>query len=569
MSKKKFSFPIATALHAGLKKYSVRAFKDDLIAGLVVSLIALPLSMALAIAVGLPPQNGLYTAIVAGIVAALLGGSMTQVSGPTAAFVVIIAPIVSDFGLHGIIWCQIIAGVMLIALGTARLGKLITYVPYPVVTGFTAGIGVVIGTLALNDFFGLGIEHLKGDYIQKVITLAGHLPGMRLPELAVGLVSLLTIVFFGKVTDKIPSPVVGIALGTLLAWFFSRSGVHIDTLGSRFSYETAEGLKHGIPPYPPIFHLPTFAQGALFSIPGYAEFKTLLGPAMVIAALAALESLLSATVADSMAGTRHNPNAELNGIGIANIFSGLASGIPATGAIARTAVNIHAGAKTPIAAVIHALLIMFYVLTLAPIINHIPMAALAALLLNVAYRMSHVKQFIRTLRIAPHSDTIVLVGCFLLTVFIDMVAGVTAGMILATLLFMKRISEATNSHITSVQTGHEIFHGRKLPPHVMIYHIDGPIFFCSTKQALERADVISGNIKKLIVDVARVPLIDMTGMVAMKDFLNSVAHEGREVVVCGKKQVTDKIMKKMAGHKMEKSIQVFSSIDHALKESVT
>jgi SulP family sulfate permease len=568
MSRKKLLPPIATALRAGLKNYTTQTLRHDLIAGLIVSLIALPLSMALSIAVGLPPQNGLYTAIVAGIAAALLGGSMTQVSGPTAAFVVILAPIVAAFGLHGIIWCQIIAGVMLIALGSARLGKLITYVPYPVVTGFTAGIGVVIGTLALNDFFGLGIEHLKGDYIEKVIMLAQHFPGMSLPELAVGLVSLLTIIFFGRVTDKIPAPVVGIALGTLLAWVFNNNGVHIDTLGSRFSYETAEGLKHGIPPYPPIFHLPTFAAGALLSIPGYAEFKTLLGPSMVIAALAALESLLSATVADSLAGTKHNPNAELNGLGVANILSGLASGIPATGAIARTATNIHAGAKTPIAAVIHALLILVYVLTLSPLINFIPMAALAALLLTVAYRMSHVKQFIRILRIAPHSDVIVLVGCFLLTVFIDMVAGVTAGMMLATLLFMKRISESTHSHVTSAQTGHETFHGRKLPPNVMIYHIDGPIFFCSTKQALERADDIGSNIKKLIIDLARVPLIDMTGMVAMKDFLNSVADEGREVIVCGHKQVTDKIMKKLAGHRMEKSIQVVTSIDHALKESI-
>jgi SulP family sulfate permease len=480
--------------------------------------------------------------------------------------VVILAPIVSNFGLHGIIWCQLFAGIMLIALGTARLGKLITYVPYPVVTGFTAGIGVVIGTLALNDFFGLGIEHLTGDYIQKLITLAQHFPGMKLPELAVGLVSLLTIIFFRKVTDKIPSPVVGIALGTLLAWVFSRNGVPIDTLGSRFSYETAEGLKHGIPPYPPIFHLPTFTQGTLFSIPGYTEFKTLLGPAMVIAALAALESLLSATVADSIAGTKHNPNAELNGIGIANILSGLASGIPATGAIARTATNIHAGAKTPLASVIHALLIMTYMLTLAPMINYIPMAALAALLLNTAYRMSHVHQFVRIIRIAPRNDVIVLIGSFLLTVFVDMVAGVTTGMMLATLLFMKRISESTNSHVTSLHAGQEKFHGQKLPPHLMIYHIDGPIFFCSTKQALERADVIGSNIKKLIVDVARVPLIDMTGMVAMKDFLNSVAHEGREVIVCGKKPVTDKIMRKIAGTHMEKTIRVVSSVDHALKE---
>lgn len=431
-------FPLATAFRASLENYNIRTFKADCIAGLIVSLIALPLSMALSIAVGLPPQHGLYTAIVAGIAAAIFGGSMTQVSGPTAAFIVILAPIVSDLGLHGMIWCQIFAGIVLIVLGMARLGKLITYVPYTVVTGFTAGIAVVIGTLALNDFFGLGITALKGDYLEKVALLVGHFPGMKLPELAVGLVSLVTIAFFGKITAKIPSPVIGIALGTLLAWVFGRYGIHIDTLGTRFSYETAAGLQHGIPPYAPVFHLPTMKAGELFSVPTGAEFMKLLKPSLVIAALAALESLLSATVADDMAKTKHDPDAELNGLGIANILSGLVAGIPATGAIARTATNIHAGAKTPFASAIHALFILLYVLTLSPLINHIPMASLAALLLMVAYRMSHLKQFIHIIRTAPRSDVIILVGCFIPTVLIDMVAGVTAGMVLAGLFLARQ-----------------------------------------------------------------------------------------------------------------------------------
>ncbi|MBI3440399.1 MAG: C4-dicarboxylic acid transporter DauA [Proteobacteria bacterium] len=427
----KAGFRIATALRASLRHYNRHTFKSDLIAGLIVSLIALPLSMALAIAIGLPPQHGLYTAIIAGIAAALLGGSMTQVSGPTAAFVVILAPIVSSLGLHGIIWCQILSGIMLLALGTARLGKLITYVPYAVTTGFTAGIAIVIGTLSLNDFFGLGIAHLTGDYIHKVTVLAAHLSDTQLPELTIGLLALLTIIFFGKITHKIPSPVAGIVLGALLGLVFSHSGVQIDTLGTRFSYQTAEGLRQGIPPYAPIFRWPTFEPGTLFSIPDAVELKTLLGPSMIIAALAALESLLSATVSDGMAGTKHDPNAELNGLGIANILTGLASGIPATGAIARTATNIHAGAKTPIASVIHALFILLYVLTLAPLIDYIPMSALAALLLTVAYRMSHAKQFIHHIRTAARNDVIVLVGCFLPTVFVDMVAGVSTGVGLA------------------------------------------------------------------------------------------------------------------------------------------
>ncbi len=561
----KNAFPLGTALRSGLKRYSFATFKSDAAAGLIVSLLALPLSMALSIAVGLPPQHGLYTAIVAGIAAALFGGSMTQVSGPTAAFVVVLAPIVSSFGLHGIIWCQIIAGVMLLVMGFARLGRLIAYVPYPVVTGFTAGIGVTIGTLALNDFFGLGVENLKGDYIEKVMTLASHASGMYWPEFAVGLISLLGIIFFGRVTDKVPAPVAGIALGALLAWALHRfADINVDTLGTRFFYE-ADGVKMGgIPPFPPVFHLPTFVRDQLFTVPAYAEFKTLLAPAAVIAALAALESLLSATVADSIAGTRHNPNAELNGLGVANIASALASGIPATGAIARTATNIHAGAKTPVASIIHALLIMLYIVACAPLINHIPMAALAALLLNTAYRMSHAHQFVRVIKIAPKSDVAVLLGCFFLTVFIDMVAGVTVGMILASLLFMKRMSDETRAHVSAAHTGD--FHGRALPAGTMIYHIDGPLSFCSVSAALEQIDVITADVKNLIIDVARVPLIDMTGMVAMKDFINSVAQDGRRVILCGRTPVTDRILKKIAGHRTEKSVHVVTSIDLALKE---
>lgn len=442
-------FRIATALRASLPHYNINTFKSDAIAGLIVSLIALPLSMALAIAVGLPPQHGLYTAIVAGIAAAVFGGCMTQVSGPTAAFVVIIAPIVSGLGLHGLIWCQILAGVMLIVLGVARLGRLVAYVPYAVTTGFTAGIAIVIATLALNDFFGLGIARLEGSYIHKVTTLAAHFHETRWPEMVIGLATLLTIVFFGRVvTHRIPSPVAGIALGTLLAWGFSHFGVHVDTLGTRFSYETAEGLKHGIPPYPPVFHLPSFNHDTLFSIPSVAELKTLLGPSMIIAALAALESLLSATVADSMSGTKHDPNAELNGIGVANILSGLVAGIPATGAIARTATNINAGAKTPVASIIHALLILLYVLTLSSLINQVPMAALAALLLTVAYRMSHAKQFVHLIKKAEvRTDVIVLLGCFILTVLMDMVAGVSAGLALAAFFYFLRKTKAGDGNM--------------------------------------------------------------------------------------------------------------------------
>lgn len=534
-------FPLATALRTTLKTYDRQTLRADITAGLIVSLIALPLAMALSIAVGLPPEHGLYTAIVAGIVTAIFGGSTTQVSGPTAAFVVIVAPIVSKYGLHGLIWCQIMAGTILIVLGMLRLGKFVNYVPYPVVTGFTAGIAVTIGTLALNDFFGLGLAQMEGHYIDKVKTIAAALPDLRWPDLAVGAITLAGLILTPRITKKIPAAVAGISLGFVTAWVLQQSGINVDTLLSRFSYTDAAGaLQAGIPPMAPRLHLP--GDGALFAIPDYAEFKMLLMPALVIAALAALESLLSATVADGMARTRHDPNAELNGIGLGNIFSGLAAGIPATGAIARTAANIQAGAKTPMASIFHALFLLLYVLTLAPYISHIPMASLAALLLGVAWRMSHAPQFIMVLKLAPRSDSVVLLTCFLLTVFVDMVAGIAVGMVMASLLFMRRIAVLTDISIHSADTDDSI------PADTLVYRIDGPLFFGTIGKTLESSiATLPDPERKIVVDLTHVPMIDMTGMMAMTVFLNSLVRGGRPVVICGKAHVTDKVLLKLRG----------------------
>lgn len=557
MPAKQRPFPLATALLSTLRTYNLHTLRADVVAGLIVSLIALPLAMALSIAVGLPPEHGLYTAIVAGIVAAVFGGSTTQVSGPTAAFVVIVAPIVAKYGLHGLIWCQIMAGAALIALGMLRLGKFVNYVPYPVVTGFTAGIAVTIGTLALNDFFGLGLGQLEGHYIDKLAAITAQLPHFRWPDLAVGLVTLAGLTFTPRLFPRLPAAVVGISLGVGCAWVLQQSGFAVDTLLSRFSYTDAAGqTQAGIPPYAPSLHLP--GDGKLFAIPDYAEFKSLLMPALVIAALAALESLLSATVADGIARTRHDPNAELNGIGLANIFSGLAAGIPATGAIARTAANIQAGAKSPLSSVFHAVFLLLYVLTLAPYISHIPMAALAALLLGVAWRMSHAPQFIMILRLAPRSDSVVLMTCFLLTVFIDMVAGITVGMVMASLLFMRRVAVLTD---ISVHTSDS---DDNLPPHVLVYRIDGPLFFGTIGKTLESSLAAPQTTeRKIVVDLTHVPMIDMTGMMAMTVFLSSLAADGRDITVCGKTHVTDKILLKLRGSPAEGRVHIV----HRLKEA--
>jgi len=558
--------PICVALRESLKNgYSLAKFKSDAIAGLIVSLVALPLAMALSIAVGLPPQNGLYTAIVAGVLVPLLGGSVAQVSGPTAAFVVIVAPIVSEHGLRGLIITSIMAGVFLIALGIAKFGRYISYVPYPVTTGFTSGIAVVIGTLALNDFLGLGIEKLQGEYLHKVALIVEHIPSLNWAEALVGVVALVVMSTSTKILPKIPSPIVGIIVGTFLAYFLQKQGFEIATIGNRFSYALPDGgVGRGIPPFAPSFHLFGFDNSELFAMPNFGEIRTLLVPALVIAALGALESLLSAAVADGMAGTKHNPNAELVGVGIGNIVSGLAAGIPATGAIARTATNIHSGAKTPLASSFHAILILFYVLLLAPYMSYIPMASLAALLITVAYRMSHWRQFVRTIQIAPKSDTIVLVVCFGFTVLVDMVAGVTAGVVLSCFLLLQRVASLTQAQISHASTGqhHKIKH-LKLPDDVMVYHITGSLFFGTAEKALDRSGLALGKVKTLVIDMENVPLIDMTGLVAMKTMILDMQSRKIQIVICGSSEITDKILQKLPENS-KNNLKISSNVEQAV-----
>lgn len=538
--------PIATAMADTIRKgYRFADLRRDAGAAIVVALIALPLSMALSIAVGLPPQHGLYTAIVAGIVTALLGGSAVQVSGPTAAFVAIIAPIVAQFGLHGLIWCQLMAGAILIVMGIARLGKVIAYVPYPVTTGFTAGIAVVIATLSLNDFLGLGIESLGPHYIDKLLEIVAHLSQIKPAEATIGMATLLVIIGFGKVSRVVPAPVAGMGVAAAMAFAFSQMGVPVDTIATRFSYLATDGATiAGIPPFLPSLHLPGGGD-PLFAVPGYEEFRSLLGPAFVVAALAALESLLSATVADNMTGQRHDPNAELTGIGLGNIASGLAAGIPATGAIARTASNIHAGGRTPVAAILHAVLIAVCVVTIAPFISQIPMAALAALLLVTAWRMAHAHQFLTVLKIGARSDVAVLLICFILTVFVDMVAGVTAGIILSAVLFMRRVSAMTQVSLGPASETLSHLPPEDLPADVLVFTVDGPLFFGTAERAIDRSGMVA-SFDKVVIDIRAVPIIDMSGIVAMESLLTNLKHHKR-IALLGRPHIVDQIVRKLPG----------------------
>ncbi len=424
-----FSLPIATAMKESLREgYTLETFKADAGAGVVVSLVALPFSMALAIAVGLPPQHGLYTAIIAGIVTALLGGARLQVSGPTAAFIAVLAPIVSQYGLNGLIWCQLMAGLALILMGWMRLGKYIEHVPYSVVTGFTAGIAVVIATLSLNDFFGLGIQKFGPHYADKALEIIRSLSHINAPETIVGILTLAAMIGFGRITNKIPSAVLGIVLAVGLGKIFQSQGFDIHTINTNFSYTTHDGgIAAGVPPYLPSLQWPQ-------ALP----LLQLLWPAITVAMLAGLESLLSATIADNKAETKHNPNAELTGIGFGNLFSGLFGGIPATGALARTAANIQSGARTPVSSIIHSLLLLFYMVAFAKWIGMIPMAALAALLLMTAWRMAHIHLFMDVIRAGHKKDTMILLVTFALTIAVDMVVGVGAGLALSFLFHIFR-----------------------------------------------------------------------------------------------------------------------------------
>jgi SulP family sulfate permease len=542
---------IGYALKNALKNgYGFQTFKSDLSAAVIVALIALPLSMALAIAVELPPQHGLYTAIVAGIVVPLLGGSSFQVSAPTAAFVVVVAPIVAQHGLRGLIITTVMAGILLVLLGIARLGRYINYVPYTVTTGFTSGIAVVIGTMALNDLLGLGVKNLHGDYIHKALLIAKHIPTFYWPEALVGIISLKAIFIFQRIYPRLPAPVLGIFIGTLLTHFLQNQGFEISTIGNRFTFTAHDGtLLHGIPPFPPILHWPNLQAGNLFEWPNYNELVPLILPTLVVTALAALESLLSATVADGIAGTKHQPNSELVGIGIGNILSGLAAGMPATGAVARTATNIHNGAKTPLAATMHAVIVLLCVVFFAPLLSYMPMASLAALLLTMAYRMSNYKQFIYTIKIAPRNDTIVLLACFLLTVLIDMVVGVIGGIVLACFLLIKRIARMTH---TNVSYTNQKVRSLNLPYDTMIYHINGALFFGTTSEALERTEFILDGIRVLIIDVTNVTLIDMTGLVAMETMILALQDQGIKVILCGPPTIRKSILQKLSSNARHK-----------------
>lgn len=488
-----------------------RHLMRNISAGLVVGVVALPLAMAFAIASGARPEQGIYTGIVAGVLAALFGSSRVSISGPTGAFIAVLAGITAKYGIDGLQIATLMAGLILLALGLAKLGGIIRFIPTPVITGFTAGIAVIIFVGQWKDFFGLHPASVGPHFHEKVEALIAALPGLHLPTTLLSLAGLVIVVVLPRFVRRIPSPLVAMLAVTFTQAWWQFDGVA--TLGSAFG---------GIPSGLPELHWPALR---------FAHVLELLGPAFTIAMLGAIESLLCAVVADGMAGTRHDPNQELIGQGIANLAVPVFGGFAATGAIARTATSIKNGGDSPVASLVHALTLLAVVVALAPLAAHIPLAALAAILFVVAWNMSEARHFVDLLRHAPVNDRALLLITFVLTVFADLVIAVNVGVLLAALLFMKRMSETVTIEGESESSLAGVC-PVGVPEGVQIYSIDGPLFFGAAATFERTLAGLHDRPRVLILRLGQVPIIDATAMQALADLTRHFQQRGVNVMLC-------------------------------------
>ncbi|WP_430461060.1 C4-dicarboxylic acid transporter DauA [Thalassolituus sp. LLYu03] len=524
-----FSLRIANALRESLHEtpYTRTRLIKDLLAGLTVGVIAIPLSMALAIASGVAPQYGLYTAMIAGFLIALAGGSRFSISGPTAAFVVILYPIAEKFGLGGLAIATLLSGLILIAMAFARLGRFIEYIPESVTLGFTSGIAIVIATLQLKDFFGLNISYPE-TYIEKIETLATALPDAGLPSLVVGIATFAALLLWRRFST-LPPHIPALLVGVFVAWLLSLNGHEVATIGSRFTYTLPDGSNgFGIPPVLPELVWPWNLPGADGQPVGlsWSLLQLLLPAAFSIAMLGAIESLLCAVVLDGMTNTRHSANSELLGQGIGNVVVPFFGGITATAAIARSAANVRAGAQTPVAAVVHGLVVMAGLLVLAPVLAYLPMASMAALLLLVAWNIAEADKVIHFLKTAPRGDIMVLLTCMSLTVLFDMVIAIGVGIVLASLLFMRDISEMTK--ISDISHNRRLI-SQPLPDDWAVIKINGPLFFAAADRIFSELSQSTRPLKGVILYMDAVPIIDAGGLAALMKFLDASRRHHTQV----------------------------------------
>ena len=501
-----------------LRGYDRHKFLLDLIAGVTVGLVALPLAMAFAIASGLTPQAGIYCAIVTGFLISALGGSKTQIGGPTGAFVVVVAGIVAVHGVDGLFMCTVMAGILLIIMGVTGLGTGVKFIPRPVVIGFTNGIAVLIASTQVKDFFGLRLDKVPGVFWLRVEALAGSFHTLSFTATALGVSTLVALIVCRALSPRIPGPIVALLVGTLAVYF---SKLPVETIGTRFG---------GIPSGLPHLQIPKFRADLIHG---------LLGPAFTVAMLGAIESLMSAVVSDRMSGDRHNPNVELIGQGVANIFSPMFGGLPATGAIARTATNIRSGAQSPMAGMIHALTLLCILLFAAPLVSYVPMAALAGILMIVAYNMGEWREIPQLLKLTRTDISIWLVT-FALTVFADLTVAVEAGMILAALLFISRVAATTTvSQVTDdyVEDGRvHILQGKDIPSYATIFRIHGPFLFGATDKISTMTENLHTLPPVVILRLRNMTALDATGMFAIEEVAKQMHASKRTLILCGARE---------------------------------
>jgi SulP family sulfate permease len=512
-----FSIPFRPKLFDVLPTYKREDLTADLIAGLTVGVVALPLAMAFAIASGVPPQAGIFTAVIAGLIISALGGTRVCIGGPTGAFIVILYGILAKYGVENLAICTIMAGIFLVIMGVTRLGTMIKYIPYPVTMGFTSGIAVLIFSTQIKDFLGLRIDKVPSEFVEKMRVLAEHLGTVSWPTVLLAAGSLAVILFWPKAWQRrVPGSIVALAGGTLLVALVNPSPEIIGTIGSRFG---------GIPQQLPSPQWPTLA---------WDNIQHLFQPAITIALLAAIESLLCAVVADGMVDDRHDPNQELMAQGLANIVAPLFGGIAATSAIARTATNVRSGARSPVAGIIHALTLLTIILVAAPLARFIPLATLSAVLVNVALHMGEWHNFARLPK-WPKADSAVFLAAFLLTVVIDLTVAVEIGMVMAAVLFIKRVSET--SQITAVDEATETegsqhsLVGKTIPEGVIIYRMFGAFFFGAADKLESALKRLKEEPDVLILRMRKVVAMDATGLNALEDLYERLRKKGKYLVL--------------------------------------
>ena len=543
---KAFIPKLFSLLKEGISKETIT---KDILSGLIVGIVALPLAIAFAIASGVSPEKGIITAIIAGIIISVLGGSRVQIGGPTGAFIVIVYGIVQEYGINGLTIATFMAGFIIIGLGLARLGNLLKFIPYSLIVGFTSGIALIIFSSQINDFFGLHIAKVPADFIDKWVVYFENMNKINWYAIAIAFVTVIITLYFQKLIKKIPGSIVAILLSTIVVQVFN---IPVDTIESNFG-EIPNQLS--MPSLPEV---------------DYATVKSLIQPAFAIALLGSIESLLSAVVSDSMIGGKHRSNMELIAQGTANIFSAIFGGIPATGAIARTATNVKNGGRTPIAGIVHALVLLSIMLLFAPYAKLIPLSCLAGILMVVAYHMSEWRQFKSILK-GDRMDIIILLTTFFLTVIFDLVIAIEIGIVLSSFMFMKRMSESVLIENISSDNinGEHLFDEEilDLPKDVLLYEINGPLFFGAARQFQETITNTHLQPKVIIIRMRYVPMIDATGYQSLKEIIKSYKTKGIKVILSGINEETSKDFEKNGVFMLLDKKYIFKNIHEALEKA--